>query len=148
MRIIRGPHARNPAKWFTYDQNNSGGTFHYDEARGISTKVLIEAHSPSEANRIAEGIGLYFDGDGDCSCCGERWYSKWDWAEGTDEPMIYGKPVASYRPSGPLTSKWMEEGKFEYFVHYLDGTIIGYLDTLRDWIEGEIVEHSLKELEG
>ena len=125
-------------KWFTYDQNNSGGTFHYDEARGISTKVLIEAHSASEANRIAEGIGLYFDGDGDCSCCGDRWYSKWDSAEGTDEPMIYGVPVAGYVPDF-FNRKWMDEGQFEYFTHYLDGTIVGYRDTDKDYIEGEIV---------
>lgn len=145
MKIIRKPSDRPTARWFTFDQNNSGGNFVYDEQAGISTKVLIEAHSATEANRIAQGIGLYFDGDGDCSCCGDRWYSKWSNDEGDDEPLIYGVPVTKFRRSA-FREKWMDEGQFEFFTHHLDGTVIGYLDTVQDYIEGEIVEPT-KELE-
>jgi hypothetical protein len=59
---------------YEYRQNNSGGTYHIDHERGISRIVLIEAESPARANHHAESIGLYFDGAGDCQCCGDRWY--------------------------------------------------------------------------
>jgi hypothetical protein len=59
---------------YEYRQNNSGGTYHIDHERGISCIVLIEAESPARANYHAESIGLYFGGEGDCQCCGDRWY--------------------------------------------------------------------------
>ena len=145
MKIVRGPHDTGSVFWYTYDQNNSGGTFTYDEGFGVSTKVLIQARDYREANRIAQGIGLYFGGDGDCSCCGSRWYEKWDNTGCTDEPMIYGVPIAEYVPDR-FNRKWMDEGQFEYFAHYLDGTIVGYRDTDKNYIDGEIVTPT-KELE-
>lgn len=145
MKIIRKPHGRPTARWFTFDQNNSGGNFVYDEQAGISTKVLIEAHSAAEANRIAQQIGLYFDGDGDCSCCGDRWYSKWTDDEGDEEPLIYGVPAAQYR-GDKYTGKWQDEGEFEHFTHHLDGTIVGYWESSKEYIDGEIVEPT-KEIE-
>ena len=56
--------------FYTYRQNNSGGTFVYDESAGISVNVIIEANSREQAKRRAEQIGLYFDGQMDCDCCG------------------------------------------------------------------------------
>jgi hypothetical protein len=74
--------------FFTYYQNNSGGSFvgpHF---------VIIEADSNSEADYIAENhpdSPIYFDGcenERDCECCGDRWYRTYD--DGTEKPEIYG----------------------------------------------------------
>lgn len=81
------------SKFFTYDQNNSGGRFDVDDKGGIAEAVIIEADSADEANDRAEGLGLYFngtdDGGPDCPCCGDRWYRVSE-SDGTDEPKIYG----------------------------------------------------------
>ena len=60
-------------KFYEYRQNNSGGSFHRDEKIGIDEYVYIEAESAEEANTKAEKVGLYFEGKGDCECCGNRW---------------------------------------------------------------------------
>lgn len=103
------------SKFFTFNQNNSGGSFTLDEDRGITHYVIIEAFSAEDANRRAEDIGLYFDGDGDCPCCGDRWYEQWGDEKGTDRPEIYGEPADSYIAS----FTWMPPGK-EIVIHYLD----------------------------
>ena len=81
-------------KWYTYHQNNSGGSFDID--RDVDQKVIIQASSASEADDLAQRIGIYFNGvdDGiDCDCCGDRWYpSSWN-DEGTNEPEVYGEVV-------------------------------------------------------
>lgn len=107
--------------FFTYNQNNSGGKWRYDAAAGISHFVIIEATSAAAANAEAESIGLYFDGAGDCSCCGNRW-DRIDSGDGKDAPMIYAQPVAEYKPF--LDIKWIDG--FEAFVHYADGRLVGY----------------------
>lgn len=81
-------------KWFTFRQNNSGGSF--DRNENVSEHVCIQAPSASEANDIAENLGIYFNGveDGmDCECCGDRWYPAWDRLDTADAPLIYGKPA-------------------------------------------------------
>jgi hypothetical protein len=60
--------------WYHYLQNNSGGKFIQDPKTGLSRHVYIEAESPRAANARAQDIGLYFDGYGDCPCCGDRWW--------------------------------------------------------------------------
>lgn len=102
--------------FYTYNQNNSGGSFSLDEVAGITHYVIVEAYSADDANERAENIGLYFDGDGDCPCCGDRWYSQWSDKDGDPEPMIYGEPASAYVG----TFEWMPPGK-EIVVHYLDG---------------------------
>lgn len=80
-------------KWFTYRQNNSGGSFDRDDK--VDVNVIIQAHSVKEADELAKVIGIYFNGVEkgiDCECCGDRWYGCWD-DEGTDEPMVYGEVV-------------------------------------------------------
>ncbi len=75
-------------KYFTFVQNNSGGTF-----QGPAPYVIIEAENAEHANELAEENGLYFDGcsDGrDCNCCGDRWRRTYE-TEGKDEPLIYGQ---------------------------------------------------------
>ena len=75
--------------FFTFKQNNSGGWF-----TGPAIAVCVEAKSLDEAVSKAESIGLYFDGNGDCRCCGDRWYSGYP-DEGT-EPLLYGNPLREY----------------------------------------------------
>lgn len=110
------------AKFYEFRQNNSGGWFDYDEDQGISANVFVQAYSAEEANRIAEGFGLYFDGIGDgsdCRCCGARWYEASE-DDAVDEPQVYGFDTPS--KWGP--SKWINNG-YETFIHYLDGQIVG-----------------------
>lgn len=57
------------AKYYHYRQNNSGGFF-----TGPAINVYIEADTSEEADAIGVKNGLYFDGEGDCECCGDRWY--------------------------------------------------------------------------
>lgn len=85
--------AKAPAalRWYLFNQNNSGGRFERDLY--VDERVFVQAYSAEEANEIAEGLGIYFDGcsDGrDCSCCGDRWYPVWDNTQGLEVPTIYG----------------------------------------------------------
>jgi len=85
-----------PARYFRYTQNNSGGRFNIDDK--VAHHVIIQAHSASEANNLAKGVGIYFNGcdaDIDCNCCGDRWSEAWD-TEGTDTPLIYGGDPATH----------------------------------------------------
>lgn len=103
----------NPSKFYTYDQNNSGGSFDVDD--NVSEYVIIEAKSADHANKIAEDIGIYFDGcstGDDCSCCGDRWYRAYD-DDGKDEPMICSTPVRQY--GGSIF-------KNKVIVYFLNGT--------------------------
>lgn len=115
-------------KFYHYSQNNSGGSFAHDPAAGISHFVIIQAFSAAHANERAESIGLYFDGDGDCPCCGERWSEQSvGWDEGYAVPSIYGTVV---NLDGPMdrgdgfSIKWIDGP--EGYVHYLDGTVRGF----------------------
>ena len=111
-------------KYFTYHQNNSGGSFDYDDKIGITTNVIIEAKSADEANQIAEKIGIYWNGmeDGsDCECCGDRWHPQS--GKGDDVPSVYGMPVQFLTIKNEL-HKW-QKGP-ECFVHYANGRVTGY----------------------
>lgn len=73
-------------KWFEFNQNNSGGSF--DKEMGYT--LWVQAHSPSEADAIAESNGVYFNGCAigrDCDCCGDRWSSLWSDDKGEDFPV-------------------------------------------------------------
>ena len=129
------------SKFYTYNQNNSGGHFAFDKVSGITHLVIIEADSIDHADAIAEDIGLYWNGCDagiDCPCCGDRWYSPY--GEGTDEPSIYEMPISQYidmadpeklaamQQADPekygkwfKTFLWMDPG-YEACIHYLDGT--------------------------
>jgi len=107
--------------FYTFGQNNSGGSFAYDDKAGISEYVIVEAINRDQASAKAQDIGVYFGGvqDGqDCWCCGDRWS---DYADEEKTPAIYGRPVAE----GGLFNRWRENGPSVY-VHYLDGTMKGY----------------------
>jgi hypothetical protein len=114
--------------FYTYNQNNSGGSFDFNPGRGISHYVVVEADTAKEADERAEMIGLYFDGDGDCSCCGDRWSaadSYWGADKGDEEPKIYDEPVATFGVGNKW--KWMDGA--EIFVHYADGRVEGFWET-------------------
>lgn len=60
--------------FYSYNQNNSGGSFDVDDK--VCHRIFIEAFNEAEADFKAEELGVYFNGveDGrDCPCCGERW---------------------------------------------------------------------------
>lgn len=111
--------------FYTYWQNNSGGNFVEDDERGITLTVIIEADTAEEANERAEQIGLYFDGDGDCECCGARWDAAWEYEEGDLQPEVYGDDVSSGKLPPP-TGGWkpMKWTKVAAYIHYKDGRIV------------------------
>ena len=77
-------------KFYTFSQNNSGGSFVNSDLEGISEYVIIEAMDAQTANDKAENIGLYFNGcnDGiDCSCCGDRWHDSPDYYDTIEEAL-------------------------------------------------------------
>lgn len=100
--------------FYPYRQNNSGGEFKRN--KNLDLFVIIEAYSAAHADRLAQNIGIYFDGVHDCldcPCCGDRWHSA-EGDKGTDSPKIYGKhPSESFH--------FFES--FKVLVHYLDGRV-------------------------
>jgi hypothetical protein len=104
--------------FYHFSQNNSGGSFHFDENKGITHHVIIEADKASYANADAEDMGMDFSGAFDCSCCGNRWH-KVDECNGEEFPAIYGSSVEDCM-GDKWFSLWMKPGK-EVCVHYKDG---------------------------
>ncbi len=114
--------------WFSYRQNNSGGSFDVD--KNVAKNVYIEANSADEANSRAELCGLYWDGvydEIDCECCGDRWYplSSEHGDKGADEPPLPYRwdtdpPVVWGWSSAPLTTA--EGCTHEAVAHFKDGT--------------------------
>lgn len=113
--------------FYTFRQNNSGGKFEIDEARGISTFVIVEAGSEEEAIARAEGLGLYFHGgEGrDCPCCGDRW-SVYDAESPTTVPCVYDEPIETF-----VVFQLWAKGKPEGFVHYLDGQVEAFTPAIK-----------------
>lgn len=107
------------AKWFRFNQNNSGGSFVHDAAAGIGANVWIEAHTHDGAIARAQDIGLYFDGvrDGmDCECCGDRWYMPSS-HDASDSPEWYGDTVRPVKDGEKPTIYW----EIPSYMHPLEG---------------------------
>jgi hypothetical protein len=127
---MRSPSLKTDKKgktmFYTFSQNNSGGSFVFDTNAGIGTYVIIEADDEREAIYRATGLGIYFDGvemGSDCECCGDRWYEPY--GGGTEEPSIYsGMSIEEYQ-TGKWYMKW-SDNEHEIFVHYKDGRIEGH----------------------
>lgn len=109
--------------FYLYDQNNSGGFFQSDDK--VCQNVIIEADDEREADYIAIGLGIYFDGvvnGRDCDCCGDRWSSMYGWgyAQGTEVPTIYGQSVED----GVYSDKYGIGWTTPYaYIHYKDGRV-------------------------
>lgn len=114
--------------YWTFDQNNSGGSFDFDKERGITHHVIVEAPTRRVAIARAEDIGIYFNGcerGVDCSCCGDRWSKPWG-EHGKDVPEVYGRNVRDPEDKPEWsTYGWMEDG-FETCVHPLEGPLEWY----------------------
>ncbi|WP_247997707.1 DUF7296 family protein [Brucella tritici] len=113
--------------FWTFHQNNSGGSFDFDEASGITHYTIIEATDLGHAISRALAIGIYFNGcdDGiDCGCCGDRWSEPWD-KDGDDTPQVHEQNIRE--DGGYVTSwgAWMQDGK-EICVHPLNGPLEWY----------------------
>jgi len=106
--------------FYHYSQNNSGGSFIFNEEDGITHHVVIEAGSVGESHKRAQNIGLYFDGRSeglDCDCCGDRWYAL-GCEDGDEKPSVYGSVLGIKTKEG---WGWMKDG-YETVVHFKDGT--------------------------
>lgn len=104
--------------FYTYYQNNSGGSFDVDHRVGISQYVIIEADNASEADDRAVNLGLYFDGAWDCHCSGDRWGSAYDPHDATEEPEIYGESATAW---SKFRGGWVTGP--DTYIHYADGRI-------------------------
>lgn len=103
------------SRWFVFNQNNSGGRFHINDAEGIGPRVWVQATNPKQANDVAERIGIYFDGceeDRDCPCCGDRWYRVWKSEKGSETVEI----------NEDYDFGWHDT----VYAHSMDGTIHRY----------------------
>lgn len=112
--------------FYTYRQNNSGGSFKI--TKKIKHYVIIEADSASEADEKAESIGIYFDGvekGRDCPCCGDRWHKAYSLGygiEGTKEPEIWGQSVMDFlkqEVDADGSLPWNEE----VIIYYKNGKV-------------------------
>ena len=87
--------------FFTYSQNNTGGSFDFDADNGIGVEVIIEADTPFQADNIAMSKGIYFGGatyGADCDCCGDRWYRAiWGDNDITVDHSTWGDSYIHYR---------------------------------------------------
>lgn len=102
-------------KFYSFRQNNSGGSFYGP------TYVIIEARSATEANSVAEEkAGVYFSGRGDCRCCGKRWYEVSE-DDGDDVPsLMKGAPIDTFKDT------WADP-KYYVKVYYFDGSTKRYV---------------------
>lgn len=102
-------------KFYTFNQNNSGGYYVNDKDAGVCEYVIIEANNPEEACEIFQNIGdSVVSFWNSCPCCGVRWCNYMDESDGKDTPMIFGKDV-NY-----LKKEMFQE---ECYIHYLNGII-------------------------
>ena len=108
-------------KWFEFRQNNSGGVFVAD--KNLSVHVYIEATTPAAANQRAQELGIYFDGFGDCPCCGNRWCEVWEGDEGEsfEELGFYAWKQQKIFPWG-LTETYDKDAGAVF--HFADGRVM------------------------
>jgi hypothetical protein len=108
-------------KFFTVGQNNSGGDFDFNEEKGITHSLIVEAKDKGHAEQRFSEIISSYNPSASCPCCGERWPSPEHLFYDDDlfiseYPSIYGYPVSDYQ----YQMRWMPDGK-EACVHFLDG---------------------------
>lgn len=107
--------------FYTFDQNDSGGSF------DGPTHVIVEADSADHANERAQDVaGIYFDGcdtGTDCSCCGDRWYRAHA-HDGDNIPQLYsvflGENLEEQATDSPDNFQYLYPGDIP--IYYLDGS--------------------------
>lgn len=107
-------------KFYTYYQNNSGGTWD----KSMPHYLIVEATSQRDADERAEAAGAYFDGcetGQDCDCCGDRWHQTYE--AGDPEPSVYGDSVETYVAG---MSRSLYDGPEAVRVVYMDGKVVTY----------------------
>lgn len=103
------------AKWYMFDQNNSGG--YYIEDDRVASIVFVQAMNAREANDIFSELAE--DAQEYCDCCGERW-SHVDEDDGFEEPTRYGENFIT-------ESNWKPWYKNSYALfHGLNGRTLKY----------------------
>lgn len=122
-------------KFYTFRQNNSGGSFYGP------VYVIIEARNVDEANSLAESkAGVYFDGEGDCGCCGNRWYTLSGYEKGDDVPSIYGTPLTDFGDKYTF-------GDYSAKVYFFDGSTKYYKLDRKTKMYKECDENSTEDVE-
>jgi len=106
--------------FFTFSQNNPGGSFWLDHKLGIGGYVIVEAPDEEAAMDYCRNrLDMLFYGN-ECECCGSRWGGPCD--EGA-EPVIYGEPITDWVPSD---IKADPEYGYSGYVHYADGRVVPF----------------------
>lgn len=100
-------------KFYTIDQNNSGGYFIKNDY--VDYYVSVQADSGEEAKELLEDI--VEDHSDYCSCCGKRWYIWLDEEDAYDVPTNYGTPLTEMKDRDTF---WLEEKVA--IIYYADGT--------------------------
>lgn len=100
--------------FYEFNQNNSGGSFEVNDK--VCHRVIIEATDATEANYLAERLGIYFNGCDrgmDCSCCGDRWSEAWGDGINLEKMNERGYEVNVYSHYDHPEAKWLEKyGKY------------------------------------
>lgn len=79
--------------FYAYQQRNINGFFQKDD--NLDEWVFIESRNADHADRVAQRLGVYFDGVSqgyDCKCCGNRW-ERASYSSYCSEPTIYSEHV-------------------------------------------------------
>ena len=100
-------------KFYTIDQNNSGGYFIKNDY--VDFYVSVQADSVEEAEKLLENI--VEDYSASCDCCGERWSICLDEEDAYDVPTNYGVPLTEMKGQDIF---WLQE-KIA-IIYYADGT--------------------------
>jgi hypothetical protein len=99
-------------KFYTFNQNNSGGYFIENDV--VAHYLIVEASNAKEAVEKMQDITTNYSEY--CSCCGERWSSWLDDEDGTEEPMVFDTKIKEQEPE----NKWFGNSTI---IYYYDGTI-------------------------
>jgi hypothetical protein len=122
-------------KFYTFHQNNSGGSFYGP------VYVIIEARNVEEANSLAESkANVYFDSSQDCSCCGSRWDSLGSYGKGEEVPYIYDTPLEKYKEI------WASSD-YSAKVYFFDGSTKYYKLDRKTKMYKECDENSTEDVE-
>jgi hypothetical protein len=122
------------SKFYVFNQNNSGGSFESNDK--LCHRVIIEADNVDDAVRIAENMGIYFNGcdEGmDCPCCGDRWYppyEEWKPAYGTFKKEEAESLAGKYGATTQISDRTYGKKEDRYDIIF---TIEGYAQYLADY---------------